>query len=47
VIYSLDGPSLKRMQEEHPEIYEHFLRFVIRVLADRIEFAHKAITALT
>jgi len=26
VIYSLDGPSLKRMQEEHPEIYEHFLR---------------------
>ena len=47
LIYTLSRRNLERMQRERPELYEAFLRFIIRALSDRLELAHKEVAALT
>lgn len=47
LIYTLSRTTLARMRSEHPTVYEAFLQFVIRTLADRLELAHKEIAALS
>ena len=46
LIYTLSRPSLEHMRRERPDVYEFLLRFVIRTLSDRLEFAHKEVAAL-
>jgi SulP family sulfate permease len=46
LIYTLSRPSLEQMQRERPDLYESVLRFVIRILSDRLELAHKEVAAL-
>lgn len=46
VIYTLSRASLDRMQRERSDLYDAFLRFVIRTLSDRLEQAHKEVSAL-
>ncbi len=46
VVYSLARESFERMRRESPELAEAFCEFVIQVLADRVDFANRAISAL-
>ncbi len=46
VVYSLPRDNFERMRRESPELAEAFCQFVIQVLADRVDFANRAISAL-
>ena len=46
LIYTLSRVSLERMQRERPELHGAFLCFIIRTLSDRLELAHKEVSAL-
>jgi SulP family sulfate permease len=46
-LFSLTRDSFERMQRERPDLAGRFYEFVVRSLADRIDAANRAITALT
>jgi SulP family sulfate permease len=46
-LYSLDRASYDRLRAEEPEICAAFLEFIVRALADRLEFANQGIAALS
>jgi SulP family sulfate permease len=46
-IYTLSRENWERLRSDHPAVHEAFLRFIIRILSDRLELAHKEIAALT
>jgi SulP family sulfate permease len=46
VVYTMTRASLERMLREEPALAGHFLQFIIRTLADRVEFANREIGAL-
>lgn len=46
VVYSLSRDNFERMRRESPGLAEAFCEFVIQVLADRVDFANRAISAL-
>lgn len=46
VVYTLTQANFERLQTEQPEIAVAFLRFIARLLADRLEFANRETAAL-
>jgi SulP family sulfate permease len=46
VLYTLTRANMRAMIEKEPELAIAFLRFIIRTLADRVEFANREISAL-
>jgi SulP family sulfate permease len=46
-LYSLSREAFERMQRERPDLASAFYSFIIRMLADRIEFANREIAALS
>jgi sulfate permease, SulP family len=46
VIYSLTREAFERMQKEDPDAASAFNRLIIKLLADRLEFANREISAL-
>lgn len=46
VLYTLTRANMERMIREEPELAFAFLQFIIRTLADRVEFANREISAL-
>jgi SulP family sulfate permease len=47
VLYTLSRSGYQRMQQENPQLAAAFLQFIIRAMADRIDFANREIAALT
>jgi sulfate permease, SulP family len=46
VVYTLTRANFERLQTEQPDIAMAFLRFIARMLADRLEFANRETAAL-
>ncbi|MFO1172545.1 MAG: SulP family inorganic anion transporter [Hyphomicrobiaceae bacterium] len=46
VLYTLTRANMQRMIKAEPELAFAFLTFIIRILADRVEFANREISAL-
>jgi CRP-like cAMP-binding protein len=46
-IFTLTRARMERMRQERPELAHAFDDFIMRTLADRIETANRAATALT
>ncbi len=46
VLYTLTRANMERMRQEEPELAFAFQAFIIRTLADRVEFANREISAL-
>jgi SulP family sulfate permease len=46
-LYTLTRESFERMQRERPDLAGSFYEFIVRSLADRVDAANRAITALT
>ena len=46
VLYRIDRETFRRLQQEAPQLAEQFNQFIIRVLADRLEFANRETSAL-
>jgi SulP family sulfate permease len=47
VVYSLTRTNFERMKEERPALANAFYEFVISVLADRVEFLDRSLSAVT
>lgn len=47
VIYALTRTAYDRLRAEDPELASAFLEFIVRALADRLEFANRGIAALS
>jgi SulP family sulfate permease len=47
ILFTLTRASFERMRREHPELANAFADFIMRVLADRIDFANRAIATLS
>lgn len=47
VVYSLRRESFDNMVRDDPDLAAAFMRFIVRVLADRVEFANREIAALS
>ena len=43
---TMDRMAYERMMADQPEVGASFLQFIIRALADRVEFANQEISAL-
>ena len=46
VVFTMTRAAYTRMIKDDPEIAARLLQFVIRMMADRLEFANKEISAL-
>jgi sulfate permease, SulP family len=46
VVYTLTRANFERLQTEQPDSAVAFLRFIARLLADRLEFANRETAAL-
>jgi SulP family sulfate permease len=46
-LYTLTRASFERMREERPDLAGAFYDFIIRILADRIDFANRGVAALS
>ncbi len=46
VVYTLTRGEYQRMQREMPDLAQHFLVFLIKILSDRLEFANGAVASL-
>jgi len=47
VVYRLSKEAFQTMEKNDPKSAAAFHQFIIRILADRLEFANREITALT
>jgi len=46
-IFSLTRASFERMRRERPDLADAFADFIVRILADRVESANRAVAALS
>jgi SulP family sulfate permease len=46
VLYTLDRASWERMRRERPDLANAFDDFILRAMADRVEFANRQVTSL-
>jgi SulP family sulfate permease len=46
VLYALKADAFERIRRNNPALYQALLTFVIRVMAERLSFANRAIGAL-
>jgi hypothetical protein len=47
VLFTLTRPNFERMRRDRPDLAIAFDDFILRVLADRIEFENRAVAALS
>ena len=47
IVFSLSRTNFERMRRERPDLASAFADFIMRVLADRIDFANRAVEALS
>jgi sulfate permease, SulP family len=47
IVFTLTRANFERMRRERPDLASAFDDFIMRVLADRIDFANRAVAALS
>jgi SulP family sulfate permease len=47
ILFTMTRANFERMRREHPDLASAFDDFIMRVLADRIDFANHAVAALS
>jgi len=46
-VFSMTCANFERMRRERPDLASAFYGFIVRVLADRIDFANRTVAALS
>ena len=46
VVYRLSKEAIERMEQEQPQLAHAFHRFVVRMLASRLDFANREVAGL-